>query len=453
MNASDASYQLAFGDAATIRETQERLLAAHLRRCARSPFYRRWLPAGLARAAARVPLAVLADLPFTTKADLEAHNDGFLAVPQTRVRDIVQSSGTTGRPTRMMYTARDLARLARNEAVCFRGCGMGPGDRVLLTCTLDRCFVAGYAYCLGAQAVGAAGIRSGLNLVEGHAAVISLMHPTFVVGVPGFLRKLGRHLREAGTPAQGVRGLICIGEPLRDAALQPTALTVELEQLWGAPAYSTYSSSEIVTSFCECPCQCGGHAAPDLGILEIVDAAGLPLPPGQTGEIVFTPLGVEGMPLLRFRTGDIGFRIDEPCSCGRLTPRLGPILGRRAQMLKVRGTTFYPATVFEVLNGMPEVSEYYVEVGDEVGDGDHDEPAADRITVHAALVPDTPALRRQLGERLLARLRVRPELCVDGEEEIRRQVYQHQSRKPVRFVDRRHRAAAGLSAEETIPCR
>ncbi len=447
MKASDASYRLAFRDAAAIRETQERLLAVHLRHCVQSPFYRRLLPQDIAPAAGRFPLEALRDLPFTTKADIEARNDDFLAVPRVRVRDIVQSSGTTGRPTRMMYTARDLARLARNEAVCFRGCGMGPGDRVLLTCTLDRCFVAGYAYCLGAQAVGAAGIRSGLNLAEGHAAVIAQMQPTFLVGVPGFLRKLGRHLRDAGTPARGVRGLICIGEPLRDAALQPTALTAELEQLWGAPAFSTYSSSEIVTSFCECPRQCGGHAAPDLGILEIVDDAGRPLPPGEAGEVVFTPLGVEGMPLLRFRTGDIGYRIDEPCACGRRTPRLGPILGRRAQMLKVRGTTFYPATVFEVLNGMPEVSEYYVEVEDA------DEPGADRIRVHAALLPDTPALRRQLEERLLARLRVRPEISTEGEDEIRRQVYRPQSRKPVRFIDRRRRAAVASSQEETAACR
>ena len=357
MKASDASYRLAFRDAAAIRETQERLLAAHLRHCAQSPFYRRLLPQDIAPAAGRFPLEALRDLPFTTKADIEARNDDFLAVPRIRVRDIVQSSGTTGRPTRMMYTARDLARLARNEAVCFRGCGMGPGDRVLLTCTLDRCFVAGYAYHLGAQAVGACTIRSGLNLAEGHAAVIALQSPTFVVGVPGFLRKLGRHLHDLGRPPQGIRGLICIGEPLRDAELRPTALSQDLERLWGAPAYSTYSSSEIVTSFCECTARCGGHAAPDLGIVEIVDAEWNVLPPGQTGEVVVTPLGVEGMPLLRFRTGDVGYLATAPCACGRQTPRLSPILGRRAQMLKIRGTTFYPATAFEVLNDVTEIGE------------------------------------------------------------------------------------------------
>ncbi len=426
------SFNLAFCPPEAIRNRQETLLARHLGQCLRSPFYRQKLAGLIPPSARRFPLEALCALPFTTKSDLEARNADFLAVPRTAVRDIVQSSGTTGSPTCVMYTARDLERLAYNEAVCFKGCGMGRGDRVLLTCTLDRCFVAGYAYCLGAQAVGAASIRSGLNLVEGHAAVLALMRPSFLVGVPGFLRKLGRYLHASGRPPRGVKGLICIGEPLRDASLQATTLTQELERLWGAPAFSTYSSSEIVTSFCECEAQCGGHAAPDLGILEIVDEAGRTLPPGEVGEVVVTPLGVEGMPLVRFRTGDIGALAEGPCACGRQTPRLSPILGRCAQMLKVRGTTFYPATVFEVLNGLPEISEYYLEV--------ESEGLSDRIRVHVALNPETPELKRRVQNLLQARLRVRPEVCTASEDEIRRRVYLPQSRKPVRFFDLRPRA-------------
>lgn len=425
------AFNLAFCPPETIREKQETFLARHLGQCLRSPFYRRALAGRVSPSVRRFPLEALRELPFTTKADMEAQNEAFLAVPRASVRDIVQSSGTTGLPTCVMYTARDLERLAYNEAVCFKGCGMGRGDRVLLTCTLDRCFVAGYAYCLGAQAVGAASVRSGLNLVEGHAAVLALMRPTFLVGVPGFLRKLGRYLHASGQPPQGVKGLICIGEPLRDAALNATALALELERLWGAPAFSTYSSSEIVTSFCECAAGCGGHASPDLGILEIVDEAGRVLPPGEVGEVVVTPLGVEGMPLVRFRTGDIGYVMEGPCGCGRQTPRLSPILGRRTQMLKVRGTTFYPATVFEVLNGVPEVGEYYLVV--------ESEGLSDRVRVHVALSSDEPELKRKLQDLLQARLRVRPEVCAESEEDIRRRVYVPQSRKPIRFFDLRDR--------------
>ena len=426
------TFDLAFRSADDIRRAQERLLAEHLRQCRKSPFYHKKLAGAAPASLRRFPLEALRELPLTTKADLEARNDDFRAVPAAAIRDIVQSSGTTGRPTRVMYTARDLERLAYNEAVCFRGCGMGPGDRVLLTCTLDRCFVAGYAYHLGAQAVGACTIRSGLNLVEGHAAVIALQNPTFVVGVPGFLRKLGQHLHDLGRPPRGVRGLICIGEPLRDAALRPTALSQEIERLWSAPAYSTYSSSEIVTSFCECEARCGGHAAPDLGIVEIVDDDGNVLPAGKTGEVVVTPLGVEGMPLVRFRTGDIGYLEEKRCACGRRTPRLSPILGRRAHMLKIRGTTFYPATAFEVLNDIPEIGEYYLKV--------ETRGLEDAASVHLSVNPDHPALRRKIEDRLQARLRVKLELNVEPEEIVRRQVYVSHSRKPVRFIDLRRAA-------------
>ncbi len=429
MIALQRTFNLAFQSSEKIREVQEKRLACHLRHCLNSPFYRKAL-AGLISPSMRCfPLMALQNLPLTSKAEFAAHNEAFLAVSAKAVRDIVQSSGTTGQPTNVMYTAHDLERLAYNEAVCFKGCGMGRGDRMLLTCTLDRCFVAGYAYYLGAQAVGAAGVRSGLNLVEGHAAVIAQMKPTFVVGVPGFLRKLGRYLHANGQRPRGMKGLICIGEPLRDASLASTSLAQELECLWSAPAFSTYSSSEIVTSFCECNAQNGGHAAPDLGIVEIVDADGQVLPPGSIGEIVVTPLGVEGMPLVRFRTGDIGFLVDKPCACGRHTPRLSPILGRRSQMLKVRGTTFYPATVFEVLNDVPEVSEYYLEA--------ESEGLADKVCVHVAVHADTPEVRNRIECLLVARLRVRPDLRVETEDQVRRYVYVPQSRKPIRFIDRR----------------
>jgi len=421
--------RLAFESAVAIRQQQEMLLAQHVQQCAKSPFYAPVLNKLKLRGRKRIALEMLQDLPLVSKADFEKDNLAFLAVEKVKVRDIVQSSGTTGLPTQMLYTARDLARLAYNEAVCFKGCGMTKADRVLLTCTMDRCFVAGYAYCLGTHAVGAASIRSGLNLVEGHASVMALMQPTFIVGVPGFLRKLGRHLHERVEPPKGVRGLICIGEPLRDEWMRSTALTEEIERLWQAPAFSTYSSSEIVTSFCECAAQQGGHAAPDLGIVEIVDKRGNPLPVGETGEIVVTPLGVEGMPVLRFQTGDIGYLIDAPCTCGRKTVRLSPILGRRAQMLKVKGTTFYPATVFEVLNGIPAVTEYFLSVSkDEGGDG---------VQVTVSLSRDTPELRRKIRDALLARLRVRVDILVVDEATIRKQVYVPQSRKPIRFFDLR----------------
>ena len=126
-----------------------------------------------------------------------------------------------------------------------------------------------------------------------------------------------------------------------------------LEEVWGAKIYSTYASSETITSFCECTAQRGGHLHPDLAVVEIVNEQGEVLAPGETGEVVVTPLQIEGMPLLRFRTGDISFMVDEPCACGRFSPRLGPILGRKKQMIKFRGTTLYPNSLYAVLDSFP----------------------------------------------------------------------------------------------------
>ena len=141
-------------------------LAKHLALCARrSPYYRRlFKEAGVKPA--KIGLDTLSELPLTCKTDLALHNDEFLAVPDTKIVDIVLSSGTTGKPTRIMYTEKDLQRLAYNEEISFGSCGVTARDVVLLTCTMDRCFIAGLAYFLGVRAVGAAAIRNGHGTEE-----------------------------------------------------------------------------------------------------------------------------------------------------------------------------------------------------------------------------------------------------------------------------------------------
>jgi phenylacetate-CoA ligase len=135
------------------------------------------------------------------------------------------------------------------------------------------------------------------------------------------------------------------------------------------------------------------------------------------------------MPLVRYRTGDISFINREPCSCGRTSPRLGPIVGRKKQLLKVRGTSLYPQAVFSVLDEMVEISEYYLEVHG-------DEALSDRLVVHLAFKAQPVDVEVVLN-RLQARLRVKPELIVEPVESIRRVVFTPESRKPVRFIDLR----------------
>ncbi len=422
--------RLAFAEPEEIRSVQLALLAEHLRYAAeRSPFYRElWRAAGLS--ASDLAPDRLALLPTTCKRDLERQNDDFLAVPPRDVADIVMSSGTTGLPTRVAYTEGDLDRLSYNEWLSFEACGVTADDTTLLTCTLDRCFIAGLAYYLGMRRLGAASIRNGHGTIESHLEVIRRMRPSFLVGVPSFLRRLGLFLDAQGYPAAGagVRGLVCIGEPLRDRSMRQVPLGADLERIWGAPAYSTYASSETVSSFCECTAQQGGHLHPELAVVEIVDQAGRAVAEGEVGEVVVTPLQVEGMPLVRFRTGDTSFLMTGPCPCGRRTPRLGPILGRLKQMMKVRGTTLYPPAVFAILDGTPGIEEYWVEVS-EAGE------LSDELRVHCAVSGRLD--EAEIGRRLQAGLRVSPEVVIEPLESVREVVYPASLRKPVRFLDRR----------------
>ena len=185
----------------------------------------------------------------------------------------------------------------------------------------------------------------------------------------------------------------------------------------------------MATSFADCETGRGGHVHPELMIVEIVDEAGHPLPPGSPGEVVATPLQVTGMPLLRFKTGDIATVHDEPCPCGRHSWRLGPVLGRKAQMLKVRGATVYPPAIQGVLQELPEVRGHYIEVFD-------DFELSDRIRVVVGL--DSSALdAEEIAERLAARIRVKPEVVVVTPEEVTRRTLREDKRKPVTFFDYR----------------
>ena len=411
-----------------IREVQEKLLRDHLNYLRNSPYYSRTL-SGLD--ADHTGVDDLRGLPLTGKAQFGENCDDFLAVPLSRVVDIVFSSGTTGAPTRIMYTEKDLKRLAYNEEISLAGCGITADDIVLLTCTIDRCFIAGLAYFLGVRGIGAAAVRNGLNSAASHLEAMLRIKPTVIVGVPSFILKLGQYLEAKGIGPReiGVSKMVCIGEPLRDKDMALLKMGARIEELWGAKVFSTYASSETITSFCECEMQAGGHLHPELAIVEIVDEKGKALPVGQTGEVVVTPLCIEGMPLLRFRTGDVSFLIDGPCGCGRYSQRLGPILGRKKQMIKYRGTTLYPQAIYSVLSEVPGISEYCITLT-----SDYD--LSDQVKICVS-VNDASCSAEGIADELQARLRVRPEVVIASEEQVREQVYSGNSRKLVRLIDRR----------------
>jgi len=412
-----------------IKNIQNSLLKNHLDYISHnSPYYRRILNDFDINS---ITLENLISLPFTDKSVFEKHNDEILAVPITKIVDIVLSSGTTGKPTRIMYTENDLQRLAYNEEKSFTGCGIISDDIVLLTCTIDRCFVAGLAYFLGVRSLGAAAVRNGLNTPASHLEIILRTNPTAIVGVPSFILKLGHYLESKGIAPRetGIKKLVCIGEPLRDKDLSLLRMGAHIEDVWGAKAFSTYASSETITSFCECTMQAGGHLHPDLAVVEIVDENGKALKPGETGEVVVTPLFIEGMPLLRFKTGDVSFLIDKPCACGRFSPRLGPILGRKKQMIKFRGTTLYPQAVYSVLDEIPEVSEYYITITSNFD-------LSDDLKVYVS-VNNGSCSSDMIRDKLQSHLRVRPDVIISSEEDIMKQSSSGNPRKLNRFMDLR----------------
>ena len=209
----DVHSKLDFAEPSAIRAERTRLLNEQVEYCRRtSPYYRRMLAKFPAKP---LTLESLAELPTTSKTDLAEHNEEFTALPADRISDISLTSGTTGRPCRICYSADDLVRLGCNDARGYLAAGMRAGDRVLLTCTIDRCFIAGLAYYSGVVQMGGAAIRNGLNSLESHAGIMEMVRPDAIVGVPSFLAKLGAYLEEKGFDRSSVSTLVCIGEPLR----------------------------------------------------------------------------------------------------------------------------------------------------------------------------------------------------------------------------------------------
>ncbi|MDD6869493.1 MAG: phenylacetate--CoA ligase family protein [Candidatus Limisoma sp.] len=375
----------------------------------------------------------LVKIPFTEKKDLQLFNDDFLCCEKSKIIDYITTSGTLGDPVTFGCTEGDLQRLAFNEHKSFECAGLKPGNIVQLMVTLDKRFMAGMAYFLGIRHLGASVIRVGNGIPELQWDTIRRLRPDTIMCVPSFILRLVQYAEDHGIDYRNssIRRIIGIGEGMREQDFSLNLLGRRIKEKWDVQLFSTYSSTEMGATFAECEYGCGGHVHPELIIVEIIGDDDLPVADGEYGEIVVTTLGVEGMPLLRFRTGDIAAKRTEQCRCGRWSYRLTPLVGRKNNMIKLKGTTLYPPAVNDVLDNADYVENYVVIV--------HDSDAGtDEVVVKVGLkaVPDFDVVK-DLKDRFRSRIRVAPIVEVHPVEEIHQINFPAKSRKPVKFIDLR----------------
>ena len=417
-----------------IKAFQEGLLKKHLEYLAgHSAYYKRLFSSyGIDISKIRT-IEDLVKIPFTEKKDLQLYNDDFLCVPKADIVDYVTTSGTLGDPVTFGCTEKDLQRLAYNEKKSFACAGVKHGDIVQLMTTIDKRFMAGLAYFLGIRELGASIIRVGNGIPELQWDTIKRLKPDTIMCVPSFILRLIQYAEAHGIDYKNssVRRIIGIGEGLRDQDFNLNLLGRKIKEKWDVQLFATYSSTEMGATFSECEYGMGGHVHPELIIVEIIGEDDLPVPDGEQGEIVVTTLGVEGMPLLRFRTGDIAAKRVEQCKCGRWSYRLTPLVGRKNNMIKLKGTTLYPPAINDVLDNAEYVENYVVEVS-------LSEAGTDVVTIKAGLKCKTdfdPV--KDLKDRFRSRIRVAPDVVIMPVEEIAKINFPAKSRKPVKFIDLR----------------
>lgn len=423
-----------FQTEAEIRDFQEELLRRDMRYLAdHSPYYRRLFRSYDIDVARIRHLDDLEQIPFTEKKDLQLYNDEFRCCPKEKIIDYITTSGTLGDPVTFGCSEKDLQRLAYNEKKSFACAGLRPGNILQLMTTMDKRFMAGLAYFLGIRELGASIIRVGNGIPELQWDTIRRLQPDTLMCVPSFILRLIQYAEEHGIDYRNssVRRIIGIGEGLREQDFSLNLLGRRIKEKWDVDLFATYSSTEMGATFSECPYGCGGHVHPELIIVEIIGDNDLPVPDGEVGEVVVTTLGVEAMPLLRFRTGDMAAKVTAPCACGRHSYRLTPLVGRKHNMIKLKGTTLYPPALNDVLEGTPYVDNYVVEVS--TGDA-----GTDQVLVKVGTrLPPTPQLVKDLKDRFRSRIRVTPDIELLPVETVQRLNHPDGARKPVKFIDLR----------------
>ena len=309
-------------------------------------------------------------LPFTTKKDLrDNYPFGLQAAPQSEIVRIHASSGTTGNPTIVGYTRKDLAVWSECMSRCLTAYGVTRGD-IFSVAYGYGLFTGGLGAHYGVENMGATVVPASTGNTEKHAKLMRDLGITGLACTPSYALYLAETLDKIGIKRDDLK--LRIGafgaEPWTEK------MRKEIEERLGLKGYNLYGLSEVMgpsVSY-ECSCQHGSHICEDHFYPEIINPTTLEvLPRGQHGELVFTTLTKEGMPVLRYRTRDLcSLMPDDVCECGRTAVRMTPIQGRSDDMLIIRGINVFPSQVESVVLSMEEFAPRYMLVVDRVNNLD-----------------------------------------------------------------------------------
>ncbi len=341
-----------------LRDLQRQRLRSLLHRLENQSWYRRRLRQAGVRAS-RFRLRDLPGLPFTRKEDLRRHYPfGLFGVPLEQVRRIHASTGTTGQPTLVGYTAGDLDVFAEVNARSLEAAGARPG-MMLHNAYGYGLFTGGLGLHAGAERLGMAVVPVSGGMTERQLRLILDLRPDVLTCTPSYAQTLAAGFQRLGVPP----ARISLRHALLGAEPWTEAIRAEVEAGLGLDAVNIYGLSEIIGPGVAQEClegKQGSHVWEDHFYPEVVDpASGEPLDDGQPGVLVLTTLSRECQPLVRYWTGDLT-RLDRtPCPCGRPHVRMGRVVGRTDDMLIVRGVNLYPSQVEEVLEGFSELRPQY----------------------------------------------------------------------------------------------
>jgi len=374
----------------------------------------------------------LSKIPTSGKEDLSDNPTDFLCVDKSKIAEYTTTSGSMSAPASVFLTRNDIERLAMNEAKSMLIAGCSSNDIFQLATTMDKRFMAGLAYCEGVRKLGAGLIRVGASAPALQWDSILRFQPSVLIAIPSFVLTLIDYAKLNGIDIQksSIKKLIAIGQPIRTKNFELNNLGKKIKEEWGIEIFSTYASTEMAAAFTECFHGSGGHLQPDLIYVEVLDENDKNVENGEQGEIVISTLGVEAMPLLRYRTGDIASVYRDTCGCGRNTLRIGPIIGRKNHVIKYNGTTVHPSSLIPLLDAHNDCNLYCIELST-------DELGLDMLTILFAKEQISNDRVLQVVSDLGDMLKVKPLFRLVDLTKLQAIVLDPSSRKPIKILDLR----------------